>query len=291
MAIAKDIMTPNPLMVGSGNDILEVVEFFNRHHISSAPVQNPLGQILGQLTEIDLVKALVFYRANSEYSKIIHAENYFQPVSFVRDTDEIPQVLKVLVKAATHRVLVMDRQEKVVGIISPKDLLRSIQGAGKVGQIVTDQVKILQFELGDLRRRMQEMAIYLQTYDTVFQSGFFGLHSINKEGKVVFANDRIHECLGYQPGELLGRSFFDLYPPEAREDVQSGLEKVMAEGRHNLIMAKMVKKTGELLEVDLASSALKDEMNRFIGTFTISRVHGSKAMSFSADDIFGVNPK
>lgn len=291
MAIAKDIMTASPLMLTSGMDILDAVEFFNKHHISSAPVQNPLGEILGHLTEIDLVKALAQYRSNSEYSKVIHAEEYFEPVIFVKDTDKVAEVVRALVKAPTYRVLVKDRQNRTIGIISPKDILRSIQRKGPVGQIVVDEVKALRMELDHMRKRMQEMTSYLATYDTVFQSGLFGLHSADKTGRIVFANERLHTNLGYKPGEIIGKSIYDIYPAEIHALVTAGLKRVMDEGRQNLIFSKMVKRDGSMMEVDIASAALKDEMGRFIGTFTVSRQHGTPAMAQQTGEIFEVAAK
>ena len=195
-------------MLGSGTDILEAVEFFNRNGITTAPIQNPLGEILGQLTEIDLVKALVHYRAKSDYSKVIHAQEHFEPVFFVDEYDDVATVLKVIIRAPTHRVLVKNQKGKVTGIISPKDLLRGIQGGGNVCRVVVDEVQALQKELDDLRGRMQEMTSYLQTYDTVFQSGLFGLHSADRQGRIIFANDRLHQALGYAPGELIGKTIY-----------------------------------------------------------------------------------
>jgi PAS domain S-box-containing protein len=273
-------------MLGSGTDILDAVEFFNKHGISTAPVQNPLGEILGQLTEINLVKALVYYRAGGNYTKVIHAEEHFEPVFFVNDEDEIAAVLKTIVRAPTHRVLVRDRKEKVIGIISPKDLLRSIQGGGDVSRVVVDEVQALQRELSDLRGKLHEMSQYLQTYDIVFQSGMFGLHSVDRLGKVVFANEKLHEGLGYPPGELIGKTIFDIYPKEHHDEAREGLRRVMTEGRHSMTHSAMVRKDGTMTNVDIASAALKDEKGRFIGTFTISRFHGSDAMNIETGHLF-----
>jgi len=286
VSTAREIMTANPLMLGSGTDILDAVEFFNKHGVSTAPVQNPLGEILGQLTEINLVKALVHYKAGGSYTKVIHAEEHFEPVSFVSDEDDIAFVLKTIVRAPTHRVLVRDRKEKVVGIISPKDLLRSIQGGGDVSRVVVDEVQALQRELTDLRGKLHEMSQFLQTYDIVFQSGMFGLHSVDRLGKIVFANEKLHEILGYPRGELISKTIFDLYPVEHHDEAREGLRRVMAEDRHSLTHTSMLRKDGTRAEVDVASAALKDEKGRFIGTFTISRFHGSDAMKLETGPLF-----
>ena len=65
----------------------------------------------------------------------------------------------------------------------------------------------------------------------------------------------------------------------------------MNEGRHNLISTEMMKSNGNKIKVDITSAALKDEVGRFLGTFTISRVHGTGAMNHSSDAIFGIGGK
>lgn len=273
MAKAKDVMTPNPLMIPTAMDILDAVEFFNRHQFNSAPVQNPMGEILGQMTEMDLVKALVHYKANGDFCKVAHAQKYFDPVFFVEENDELVDVLKTMVRSPTNRVLVRTPQERIVGIISPRDLLKIIHGEEKRGQEILGHVQDMQIELNELKTRMTEMSRYIETYDTVFQSGLFGLHSADREGKIVFANQRLHEILKYSPGELLGRSIFELYPPEFHGEARAGLKRIMETGTQQLTFSAMINRANEHVRVDLASAALKDELGQFVGTFTISRPH------------------
>lgn len=287
MSTARQIMTAKPHSLQTGMDILDAVEFFNKHGISSAPVLNPLGEALGQMTELTLIKALAKFKAGTDFTQVIDAEEMLEPVVFVRDFDDIPTVMKALMGAPSHRVLVKDVGEQIVGIIAPKDILRVLQSDQEIGKEVNDEIRTLQLELEKMRGQMQEMSRYLQTYDMVFQSGLFGLHSADREGRIIVANEKLHNFLGYPLGELVGKSIFDLYPKEMHELAKGGLQTVMESGRHNLTQTLMCHCNGEKVSVDLASAAMRDEKGRFIGTFTISRVHGTEKTTGEFPEIFG----
>lgn len=289
---ASEIMTPQPYIISTAMDIMEAAAFYTSHSITTAPVQNPLGEIMGLLSDIDLLKAVVQYKtsAKSGHTKIIHAQEWFEPAMFIADTDGVAEVVKSLVVSPTHRVLVRDKNKKLVGIISPKDLLRSLSGEKKAAQPLVDELHKLHVQIEQLKGKMNEMSMYLETYDTVFQSGHYMLHSVNKEGRIVMANERLHKILGYEPGELVGKTIFDIYHSSAHQEARAGLKRVMAEGKHFLTYSIMIKKNGESLKVDLASSALKDEVGRFLGTFTISRPYDEKGMG-SVNDLVQASEK
>lgn len=287
MPKAKDIMTANPLMLGSGTELLEAVHFFNQNGISSAPVQSPLGEVLGQLTEMDLLKAVVHHKAQgSKYSKVAHAHEYFEPVHYVDEESDLGAVIKKIVKSPTHRILVRDYQSRVVGIISPKDLLRNLFGDEKVSTKIVEEMDHLHKELEELRDRLKEMSLYLNTYDSVFHSGLYMLHSVDHTGRIIFANERLHQALGYEPGELIGKTIYDLYPKEVHAEARTGLKRVMTQGKHRQTFSRMLKRSGDFLPVDLASAALRDEYGHFLGTFTISREYDADMASKPLDGVF-----
>lgn len=287
MADAKSVMTPNPYLLGSGASILEAVEEYNSKNFTTAPVITPLGEILGQLTDMDLMKALVHHKTQgSKYSKVIHAQNYFVPVLYVDEDDHLKEVIRVMTQSSTHRVLVRDKREKIIGIISPKDILHKLHKANTQEEDIIEEIQGLYRENEELKERMSEMTNYLRTYDSVFQSGLYMLHSVDKDGKIVLANEKLHTSLGFEVGELLGKTIFDLYPSTVHSMAAAGLRQVMDEGRHNLTYSSMVKKDGSSIRVDLASAALRDENGNFLGTFTISREYGSEAMLRSLHGVF-----
>lgn len=292
MADAKSVMTKNPFLLGSGELITDAVEIFNSKNFTTAPVITPLGEVLGQLTDMDLLKALVHNKTQgSKYSKIIHAKEYFDPVFYVHEDDHLREVIREMTKSSTHRVLVKGKRDKIVGIISPKDILHKLHKTDSSENSIFDELQNLYRENETLKEKLSEMSNYLRTYDAVFQSGLYMLHSVDKDGRIILANDKLHENLGYGPGELLGKTIWDLYPASVHREATAGLKKVMSDGRHNLTYSSMVKKDGSIIRVDLASASLRDENGNFLGTFTISRQYGSEAMLRSLHRVFDEDAK
>lgn len=292
MADAKSVMTKDPFLLGSGESIVDAVEVYNARNFTTAPVITPLGEVLGQLTDMDLLKALVHYKnQGAKYSKVIHAKDYFDPIFYVNEDDHLKEVIRVMTRSSTHRVLVKGKRDKIVGIISPKDILHKLHQPGSSEESIFEELQNLYKENESLKEKLSEMSNYLSTYDAVFQSGLYMLHSVDGSGKLILANDKLHETLGYDPGELLGMTIFDIYPASVHREAAAGLKKVMADGRHNLTYSSMVKKDGSVIRVDLASASLRDENGQFLGTFTISRQYGSDAMLRSLHGVFDDSSK
>ena len=195
MALAKDIMTKKPLIAGSGSEIKDIVELFSEHRITTVPVESPVGEILGLLTEMNLLKAMVTGSAIKKLNKVIHFQDQFEQIFYVHEEDSITLVMKSIMQSPSHRVVVLNNAEKIVGIISPKDLIQSIGGEEKIEGTVMDEVRNLNKEVDDLKLELHDMKSYLEIYDNVFQSGIYMLHSVNKEGVIILANEKLHNVL------------------------------------------------------------------------------------------------
>jgi PAS domain S-box-containing protein len=85
------------------------------------------------------------------------------------------------------------------------------------------------------------------------------------------ANEILHRVLGYDYGELLGKTVLDLYPKNVHDKVSKSLSQIIDQGSNKLVQGQMVHKNGSLIEVEMVSRALVDEGSKPIGTITISR--------------------
>ena len=140
MTTAKDVMTASPFTLDTSASIAEAVALFSSKKISSVPVVSSMGDVAGHLTELVLVRALVMYQLQPEkFSKLAHCADLLSEAHFVEPTDSITIVLKAIIKSPTSRVLVRSQGRKVLGIISPKDLLKLLS-AGPT----TDATKSIQ---------------------------------------------------------------------------------------------------------------------------------------------------
>ena len=144
MVLAKDIMTPKPITLESSTSIKEAVEIFSAKKFSSVPVTTSMGEIAGQLTELALVRALVLHQIQPEkYKQLVHCLEMLEEAFFVAPTDSVTTIIKTILKSPSRRVLVKSDGRQILGIISPKDMLKFLTSGDPTA-------KSLQAEIGQL---------------------------------------------------------------------------------------------------------------------------------------------
>ncbi|WP_413287941.1 HPP family protein [Bdellovibrio sp. HCB337] len=142
MAIAKEIMTDKVVTLPAATDITEAVEVFTTKKITSMPVTMVTGEIAGQLTEFVLVRLMVMHQAQPEkFKKLAHALEHLEQPVFVEPQDSVAVVLKAMMSSPIKRVIVSMDKCRVLGIISPKDLLRALAAGDKTAQVIQKEVQ------------------------------------------------------------------------------------------------------------------------------------------------------
>jgi CBS-domain-containing membrane protein len=71
MKIARDIMTKNPFALKSSMQVDFAVRTMIDHHISTAPVLDNNNQLMGQVSEITLLKAYIMASKKGVSSKLL----------------------------------------------------------------------------------------------------------------------------------------------------------------------------------------------------------------------------
>lgn len=272
MRQAKDLMTHNPKYIQSGEELRDAVTFFLQNDVRFAPVITPLNEIIGLLSEFSLVKAsLRQYLDPEKHEKIIHHKDILEEVHYVDEDDSLDTVIKTLIKSPTHRVLVLNKQSKLVGIISPKDILRFISGERKKTIDLRTELETTKKQAEKLAMQLTSLKENLSKYQGLYNETPYMMHSVDSNGTIILANKKIHTLLGYKEGELIGKNLTDLYPKNMQHEALQGLKKIIEEGFHHKTYTSFLTKDGNKIRVDIASSSLKDKNGKFMGTISISR--------------------
>ncbi|RPI74264.1 MAG: PAS domain S-box protein, partial [Desulfobacteraceae bacterium] len=97
------------------------------------------------------------------------------------------------------------------------------------------------------------------------------LIALDRQGQVIFLNRKGHQILGYEPGELIGKSWFDTcLPAGVRPEVKRVFNEIMAgalttrENYENEVLTKQ----GRERILAWHNSILKDEAGQIIGTLS-----------------------
>lgn len=279
MRTANDLMTPNPKMIGSGDSLQDVIQLFLEQGITSSPVINPLGEILGILTELSLVKAYMLHKAKFHKSdKVGHHIELLETANYVEQNMPIIDVLRAMISAPTHRLLVRDPKLKIIGIISPKDMMRAVDGKANPSQNIKQKLFEAEKNLKESIEKLTTIEKSLEVYKKAFHETPYIMHAVDQNGIIVMANKREHEILGYQDGELIGKTIFDLYSEPMHSEAKRGLKAVIDGQTQHVTYTSMKRKDGSVLRCDIASSSLRDKNGVFISTISVLRPFDSEEL-------------
>ncbi|MGW8368490.1 MAG: CBS domain-containing protein [Gammaproteobacteria bacterium] len=128
---AKDYMTKSLVTLRPEMDVVDAVHVLVEHKISGAPVLDDHGTIVGMLTERDCMEVVLKASYHGELGGKV--EQYMSRV--VRTVDVGSSVLdlaQMFVNSPYRRYPVMDGN-RLVGIISRRDMLRAVQDLARSG--------------------------------------------------------------------------------------------------------------------------------------------------------------
>ena len=136
MAIARELMHPEPLTVRANAPLLEVQHVLVRAGISGVPVVDLQGQVIGVVSSTDVLRALDEAldedRDDGESDDVLErlqtvtaADAATPEVIWVSPGTSAAEVAHVMRREAIHRVLV-GSDERLEGILTAFDLLRML---------------------------------------------------------------------------------------------------------------------------------------------------------------------
>lgn len=287
MKTAKDIMTKNPKFIQSGDELTQTIQIFIEGGIHYSPVITPMGEVLGLLSEIGLIRAsLRQYLDPDKHEKVYAHKDLLEEAGFVSEDAEIEEVIKTMLNTPTRRVLVKNKDGKFTGIISPRDVLFLIHGTEAKVRDLKAELITLKEKAFTLQRKVSEITLSKEKFQKIFEDSPYMIHGVDTEGRIVLANKKIRERLGYKQEELIGKNIKTLYPSTMVPMAVDGLKRIIDEGSHTLTYTTMLTKNGDKIRVDIASSALKDSEGHFVSTISISREIDSEALLRALNGVF-----
>jgi CBS domain-containing protein len=149
MMKAKDLMTKEVITVGLQTTIKDLALLFNEKHISSVPVVDAAGSLIGIVSESDLVEQdknlhiptvvsifdwVIYLESDKRFEKELQkmtgqtvADIYSQEVFCVGPETPVSEVADIMSTRRVHAVPVVEGN-RVVGVVSRIDLIRTMIG-------------------------------------------------------------------------------------------------------------------------------------------------------------------
>jgi PAS domain S-box-containing protein len=144
--------------------------------------------------------------------------------------------------------------------------IEAIQG-GAQNYLVKNQinptllVRTIKYAI-EIKRKNTELKESRQKYRSIFEGAASLILSVNPTGNIIDCNNRIQQLLGYDKDEVIGKPIKKIIHPDSYEKVKKSLEEVFKKGNLHAGEYKMTRKDGEVVFVNIHSSALEDENNR-----------------------------
>ncbi len=145
-------MTSPVLSVTDSSPLQDAVQLMSDHHVSGLAVVNANGELVGELTEQDLMvresgfdagpyvmllDAVIYLRNPLNWDKEVH-QVLGSTVGEVMSTSPhscsadlgLPAAAKLLHERSTQRLFVLDAQKQPVGVLTRGDVVRALAAAG-----------------------------------------------------------------------------------------------------------------------------------------------------------------
>jgi CBS domain-containing protein len=120
MKTAADVMTPDPICCALDTPLGDVAKLMVQHDCGELPVADTDGQLIGVVTDRDIVCRVVAAGRNPLEHTVQDCVS--QPVISVGPEATLSDVVTTMERHQIRRVPVVDEQERCIGIIALADL-------------------------------------------------------------------------------------------------------------------------------------------------------------------------
>ncbi|VDN59536.1 unnamed protein product [Dracunculus medinensis] len=129
--------TPKDLGIGTwGNiftitkstSVIDALRLFLERRVSALPLIDKNGKVIDIYAKFDVINLAAEKAYNdldiTVYEALQHRSEWFEGVRSCLETDSLMVVIEILVKTEIHRLIVVDSEQRAIGIISLSDILR-----------------------------------------------------------------------------------------------------------------------------------------------------------------------
>jgi len=128
---AKDIMSNKLIVAKEGMNIEDAVKLLVNNKITGLPVVDAKGKMIGILSEYDII-AKVGKEQKLDSSLFKHGITYTTAVESVTEDTSLQEILDRFIQLKCRRLPVLDRDGRLAGIISRRDVMKVLYYRAKV---------------------------------------------------------------------------------------------------------------------------------------------------------------
>ncbi|WP_083270592.1 sigma 54-interacting transcriptional regulator [Bacillus marinisedimentorum] len=184
----KAVMSPSPIAVSTASSVREVANVMKEHQIDSVPVVNDDQRLIGIVTNNQLIDAVQQgLEGETPVNDIMDVS-----VKFIYEDEEAVVIFDEIVE----KFPVLDRRERLVGMLTKTDLLKAYY------------------------TKYKNMATSMEA---LLESTNNGIVSTDPDGKVTIINKKAEQILKIEAAEVIGKPLNEALPnTQIRNLIESG---------------------------------------------------------------------
>jgi len=134
---AKDIMTRNMICVHPSTSLRELSSIFIENNITGAPVVDTDRKLVGFVSQTDIVE-LDLHSDDYLESRMEETGGFVQDIMtsvdmVAQETDSLATVIDKMCTEKRHRLIIVDEQENLAGLITTMDIMYYLRKAYQSG--------------------------------------------------------------------------------------------------------------------------------------------------------------
>jgi two-component system cell cycle sensor histidine kinase/response regulator CckA len=183
-------------------------------------------------------------------------------VGDLRSADELPSLERIRADIGSDRRLAhLTRHKKRDGtVIDVEVTADTVEFDGRRARIA------LAVDVTHRKRDEEALRESEQRFRSVAENLREALMITDREDRIILANSRVRDVLGYEPDEVVGKNATDLLLPPAQRNVFRDRLRRRLGGEAELYEAEMVRKDGTRIYTEVSASPYRDASGRIIGT-------------------------
>lgn len=246
------------MAVHQDTPLIDAVKVMQAKNIGGILIKNSEDKVIGIFTERDLLNRMDY--DNPERLKGLRIKDLMtRDLITIEHTVPYNVVLDVM-KAKNLRHMPITQEGRVVGIVSLRDMMHRYE---------ENLEGLLRQKESQLMENLSRIRESEERFRTIFDNSAVAIMFADTNEILVAWNPLTEELLGLDGKELSNKPVAELYPPEEWQRIRS--QRMRQFGSKHNMEVKIRKKSGEVIDVDLSVSVLRDPAGIVTGTIGIMK--------------------
>jgi PAS domain S-box-containing protein len=238
------VMTRNPhtLVLSTDETVISALSVLEQYKIRHLPIIDDRAQLVGTISS-DAIRQILL--ASLDPSEMLRVVGNLQS-QLIERALELEQTNTELRSEIARREQVENRLHRAAESLEERMTIRMAEAA-----FLAERVEIMKLDRVSVDTAL---AVSQQGISDFMQNALIGIHWVDKDGMVVWANHAELEMLGYESEEYIGRSLHDFHVDQSAAGCAFG--KLLNDEPVIGFEAQMIRKDGSICDVSIDSNAL-----------------------------------